>query len=101
MTVKQMSSGGQLAVVVMMLFIVNSGTTIASTCEQKSLDNSQHWCIIVFTTVSEFDSGTEHAAYAQGYRQAKGVIVFAEVLQGVAQRCFTNQNEMGKTFALD
>ena len=30
-----------------------------------------------------------------------GVIVFAEVFQGVAQRCFPTQNEMGKTFALD
>src|SRR5258707_14568503 len=30
-----------------------------------------------------------------------GVIVFAEVFQGVAQRCFPKQNEMGKTFALD
>src|ERR1700686_100245 len=30
-----------------------------------------------------------------------GVIMFAEVCQGAAQRGFTEQNELGKTFAFD
>src|SRR5215467_2647777 len=68
-----MSSSERLAIVVIMLTNGIMKATIACTCEQKSPDNSPHWCIIVFTAVSEFDSGIEHAADAQGYRQAKGV----------------------------
>ena len=30
-----------------------------------------------------------------------GVVMFAEVCQGAAQRGFTKQNELGKTFILD
>ena len=73
MIVKQMSSIGRLAIVVIMPSYGKASTMTTSTCEQKSLDNSQHWFIIVFTAVAELDSGTEHAADAQGYRQAKGV----------------------------
>src|SRR5262249_46039701 len=68
-----MASIGRLVAAVVMLLYGKLNTTSASTCKQKSLDNSQHWCIIVFTAVSEFDSGTEHAVDAQGYRKAKGV----------------------------
>src|SRR3954447_2018167 len=44
----------------------------ACTCEHKMLDNSLYKLIIVFTEVSEFNSGAEHAAGSQRLRQAKG-----------------------------